>query len=358
MMNDANMLLFLILLSSIFLLIVGVAVLLSIRYRKFHSKPYILAASYYYIQSIGIATIVITSMISDQVTRPFDEVIAPFPLIFGYFPLLAFLAYLCETKRPGWLTLRKFLLFLAPAAVLSVILIILPEITDIKSINELISSLGKVDVIVRLLIALSYLLYLLFLVLLPYDWRHCLVSGKVMTAFLVIIFCLAPTYVIGMQFCFVPAIFISYIFIVSIDAFIAYIEFKVRIPATIIEQMPVDERELSYEDLYNESFFDRPEVWMNPDMTAVELAKMMGTNRTYLWKKIKSLGYSSYSDMINRKRVKYICEKLKSGYDNNIIQLMFESGFRSRSTAGSEFKRIMGCTPAEFSHFEKTDKHI
>jgi len=89
---------------------------------------------------------------------------------------------------------------------------------------------------------------------------------------------------------------------------------------------------------------------MNPDMTVVELARIIGTNRTYLTENIQAMGYSSYPDIINRRRINYICEKLREEPTATITQLMFEVGFRSRSQASREFKRIQGCTPTEYAN--------
>jgi len=115
-------------------------------------------------------------------------------------------------------------------------------------------------------------------------------------------------------------------------------------PEESIDQMAVP----AVKELTEGSVINNPEVWMNPDMTAAELEKMMAISHADLLDIIKGLGCTGYSDMINRKRVEYICNCLDKGNDKNIIQLMFEAGFRSRSTASSEFKRIVGCTPSEY----------
>ena len=90
------------------------------------------------------------------------------------------------------------------------------------------------------------------------------------------------------------------------------------------------------------------DVWQNPDMSVGELCNLVGTNANYLQKAIKEMGWQSYSDMINRKRIDYVCQELSTGEAKNIQDVFYRAGYRSRVTAWRNFTAITGVSPAEW----------
>jgi len=342
--DSRGSLIVIILLSSVLLSITVTGVFLVLKYKKYRSRPYLLASLIFLIQSFGILGILKDSLFSDQINAFFDAVLRPSALLLGLMPLFSILAYISEIKFPGKLSLRKFLLVILPIIAVSVILFIEHPIS-LHSPGEIIDNIGRPDVWLRLILVLFYIIYPIVVAILPYGWRKCLVSRKMIFRLHVLSFFLSPMFIIGLVCGFFPAILMNFILIIIFDTLVAYIELRIRIPAE------GSDRELktpSVREQTCESILDSPEIWMNPDMTVAKLAKIMGTNRTYLLDRIKGLGYQNYSDLINRKRVGYICERLESETDVNIIDLMFDAGYRSRSTASREFKRIVGCTPSEY----------
>jgi len=232
---------------------------------------------------------------------------------------------------------RELLAFLVGFATL-----LLLHPIPIHSLEELFGNTTRPDVILRIVLVGILMVSPILVACQSYKWRQCMVSRKIVIGLQTLICIAAPVFVAGIMCGYFPAVIVNYIVVIAFDATVAYIEFKIRIPVT----------ERQEEEVFNDqilgSIFDRREIWMNPDITVAELACNIGTNRTYLSKLIKDLGYQSYSDMINRKRVEYICKELEKGTGYNITNLMFEAGFRSRSTASRVFKRITGCTPSEY----------
>jgi len=331
-----------VLLSSVLLLVATVGIHLALKFKQYRSRPYLFASSIFLFQSLGIAGTILRTILNGQVYTIFDTILRPISLITGLLTLLCILAYIIEIKRPGKLNLKQILFAISPIIIVSVLLILVHP-SPLHSLEEVFKNINHFDVLIRLVIIFFYIAYPIVAACLPYEWRQCLVSKKTITS-LHILSCIAsPMFIAGMICGIFPAIILNYITAIIFDFLVAYIELKIRIPVTH-NYDPHKEQETSA----NDSIIDSPEIWMNPDMTAVGLARIMGTNHTYLLDRIKKLGYSSYSDMINRKRVEYICKKLDDRTDVNIISLMYEAGFRSRSTASREFKRIVGCTPSEF----------
>jgi len=331
-----------ILLSSVLLLIATAAVSLLVRYCKQRSTPYLLAGLLFCLQASGIVVILLTALLSGNVIKPFDAMMKPFSVTTGILPLLMLLFYMGEIKSSGFTNLKNILTYLFPVFILSMVLLTFKEsITEVRTFYDISCNSNKPDIWIRMVLVVLFPIYTISVVFHKYDWRKCLVPRKLMKLFSVIVCVCVPSFVIGMIFNFFPAIVVSFFLIICIDVLICQIEFKIRIPAGEL----VNETDAGID---RDSPFDDPQVWMNPDMTLNELARLMGTNRTYLLEKIKANGYAGYSDMINRKRIGYILEHLDADHKGNIIQLMFDAGFRSRSTASSEFKRIVGCSPMDY----------
>jgi len=337
-------LLTIVLLSSVLLLVTAVGILLALKFRRHSSRPYLLASFIFLAQTVGILTILSKSIFTGRINAPFEGVLRLEPIISGFLPLFCILAYIAEVKFPGKVNLKNILLFISPALAISAILIPVQQV-ELYCPRDIFNEMGNFDVWLRLILVSLYLIYPIVIACIPYDWHHCLVSRKMLVGVEAIFF-ITPLAAIPGLFCgYFPAILVNFILIILLDALVAHIEFKIRIPVPESTRANNSDQKKEQAD---ESILNSPEIWMNPDITAGELAKIMGTNHTYLLDRIKSLGYSSYTDMINRKRVDYICRELANKNDVDIISLMFEAGFRSRSTASREFKRIVGCTPSEY----------
>jgi len=334
-------LLVLILLSSGFFVITVAGILLALKYRQSRSRPYLFASCCFLFQSLGVGGSLLISLMNGYDNSPFEAILRPADLINGFLTLYFSLAYIVEIKFPGKLTLKSFLIGISPFIIMSTILVFVNP-CPLHSSEEVFNGIKRPDVWIRLIILFFFIAYPVVVACMAYDWHQCMVSRQMVTGLHVLICLASPAFIAGMMCGYLPAVIVNYIITISADSLITYIELRIRIPVT----GPRDEQPLPEKN--SESIFDNPEIWQNPDMTVTELASMMGTNHTYLLKRIKALGYSSYSDMINQKRVEYICKGLQNGKAVNIINLMFDAGFRFRSTASREFKRIVGCTPSEY----------
>ena len=59
------------------------------------------------------------------------------------------------------------------------------------------------------------------------------------------------------------------------------------------------------------------------------LCKILGTNTNYLQKAIKELGYASYSEMINCKRVEFVCREIEADNLTKVDMSNYESFLKS-----------------------------
>jgi AraC-like DNA-binding protein len=122
-------------------------------------------------------------------------------------------------------------------------------------------------------------------------------------------------------------------------------------PSSIKPQIFVPENTMEHLVNALNEVISNPDVWQNPDLTIDDIARIVGTNRTYLQMAAKYKGYASVMDMIHHIRIEYVCQQLRTVSSPQIQNIFYDAGYRSRTTAWRNFVNIMGCTPTEF---EKT----
>lgn len=90
------------------------------------------------------------------------------------------------------------------------------------------------------------------------------------------------------------------------------------------------------------------ELWRNPDLTASMMTNKMHTNRTSFSNAIRDGGYDNFYDYLAHYRIDAFCKKAESEYIVNIQDAFFEVGYKARTTAFSQFKKIKGMSPSEY----------
>ena len=82
------------------------------------------------------------------------------------------------------------------------------------------------------------------------------------------------------------------------------------------------------------------------------LARMVGSNKTYVHQAFATYGGTNYKNYVNRLRVDFIdfiVIELRSKPNQNLENLFYRGGYRSRTTAGRNFKDIMGISPSDYA---------
>lgn len=97
-------------------------------------------------------------------------------------------------------------------------------------------------------------------------------------------------------------------------------------------------------------YLDSRKVFLNPELTLVELAKALQTNASILSKVInKGLG-QSFNDLINQYRINEVIIALEKGIHKNqtLLSIAFDCGFNSKATFNRAFKKVTGFSPIEY----------
>lgn len=260
--------------------------------------------------------------------------------------------------RPDWLTRKHSFFFFLPTAVLPVIyLFFLGNWTPLLAPADIWANWMKPDVLVRLLGLLTMLPYCLILFLLPYNYHHTSATFQWVLNYSLGLTAICVVHIVFTLTVF-PALFIVLPLMVSVF-FLLSMEYELN-ERLVPGDDRNDEEQKALEEEQAESYgeidlwtrivllMDRDEVWRDPDLSLVSLARMCATNVTYLNKIIKENTGSSFKDFVNRRRVEVVAGLLQKDPDTDIQAAFFNAGFRSRTTAWRHFKEIMGVTPTEY----------
>lgn len=102
-------------------------------------------------------------------------------------------------------------------------------------------------------------------------------------------------------------------------------------------------------DPMNESFkklVEEEKIYLNPQLSLVDVAQMLGTNRTYVSRMVNETYGESFSAFINRYRLEYAKTYMAENPRAKIDTIASECGFGSTSSFNKLFKSVMGTTPS------------
>jgi len=91
------------------------------------------------------------------------------------------------------------------------------------------------------------------------------------------------------------------------------------------------------------------ELWRDPDLSSVTLARELGTNTAYLSRALNEGLGQGFNECINRLRVDAVKLTLASGMeDRDLLTIALAAGFRSKASFNRAFKAYSGQTPSEY----------
>ena len=90
------------------------------------------------------------------------------------------------------------------------------------------------------------------------------------------------------------------------------------------------------------------EMFLTPNLTLVDIAKEFNVSKHEFSQYLNEKLGKSFSTFINEYRIEKAKALLASGKNLSIDGIGYESGFKSKSTFYSSFKKITGMTPAEY----------
>lgn len=332
-----------------------------------------------------------------------DTVMSPVYIILGFIIYFLLLLYPIEVMRPRWMTLRRALRLLSPwLFFLACLAIVAPfGFRDLHSAREILPNINETDVFLRIVLSLIFIPYGLWSCRIQYNWQRSSASKKWVRIIVTLAMLMTVTFSFHSLFNIRWMIYAHAVLYLLMTFLILRLELvsRFRVPDSTL-QKPIQEpiaddmnvvsvqagspslpdayagdaepdasagdsgtaqvslREESSGHIREKltALMNTPGVWQNPELSMGELCNLVGTNTTYLQQAIKEMGWQSYSDMINRKRIEYVCQELTAAREENIQDVFYRAGYRSRVTAWRNFTAITGLSPAEWISREQSSE--
>lgn len=305
----------------------------------------------------------------DSFDMEFESIISPLLLILATFMVLTYTIYPIEVISPGWLTIRRALMFYSPILILFCIywitLLLGVEYHYYPSPIEMFPDICNFDVFFRLFMCLVVFSPLILIFYIPYTKRYNNTNKSWMRGYLLVSGINTLAYVLLFFF---DSLFLrtSYFFVsVGCVSYLVYNELFVRlikienysndnkieaIDDNINNQIRINSEDKSVELFRKlDEFVKKNNSWRDPDISMVSLTRSLKTNRTSLTEAIKCQGYENYAAYINQLRVKEFIDMVRK--NNNIYSfqdMFFDVGFRSKTSALRNFKNITGAIPSDY----------
>lgn len=95
---------------------------------------------------------------------------------------------------------------------------------------------------------------------------------------------------------------------------------------------------------------EKDKLFLNPELTIEDLSKSLSLNSRICSMIINDVFGKNFFDLINTYRIEHAKEILKNSMDSKltILEVMYDSGFNSKSSFNTQFKNKAGITPSEF----------
>lgn len=359
--------------TGIFELVAGVLMLCKRRQHRDRSR--LLISVFFLLTSVVIACTV-ALMLSGRYVKG-EHILGTGAILIGFAIFFLLLLYPLEVLRPNWLNARRLLALLLPWLMFAVILVALAPFgyTQLHYPSEILENITRSDVLLRVILALIFIPYGLWLLFIRYNWRNSSAPKKWIHAIVLIAMAMTVTFSMNRLLGIRWMMYLHMLLYDILTAVILIMEFKVRfrvprmedacLAAAVPDETEVVETPIAEEvskstiELVQERLriaMDNPEIWQNPDLTRGKLCNIIGTNTNYLQKAIKELGYTSYYEMINNKRIEFVRKELESGTGENIQDIFYRAGYRSRVTAWRNFTNITGTNPSALGNSQEVSE--
>ena len=97
-----------------------------------------------------------------------------------------------------------------------------------------------------------------------------------------------------------------------------------------VTQTPSSHSILIYEKL--ESMMNEQQIFLQNDLLLNDVAKLLGTNRTYLLQALSSCAHMTFKEYINRKRITYAEQLMAKNPQTPKTEIATRSGYNSMSS--------------------------
>ncbi|BDD03288.1 helix-turn-helix domain-containing protein [Aureibacter tunicatorum] len=97
-----------------------------------------------------------------------------------------------------------------------------------------------------------------------------------------------------------------------------------------------------------EELMKKEKLYLNQELSLNDLAEKLDQPKHHLSEALNTVLEKNFYQYTNAYRVEEAQKQLKNGFNENILQLAYSSGFSSKTTFNTHFKKITGMTPVQY----------
>lgn len=274
------------------------------------------------------------------------------------------------TMRPGWLTASKGFMLSIPSIAIACVgfwyILFGKWHTSLTSVYDIFELSGYQDVMVRLVLFAGSILAPTLVFLVPYFKGWISISerpNKAMRFYILsyasvlIGYAFLMLYTTGFTFnlfgyiVIVPVVYMNIAHLFGRSPFVP-VPTVVKVAEEVPVVKPVEEIQESpvlCELLASlQQFMKEEKPFVNPKCSMQVLLEALSTNENRLNKVLRSEGFSGFRDYINYHRLCYFKEQAAEHKDMTVKELMYVSGFTSRSSFYRYFGNMENMSPTEY----------
>jgi len=339
-------------------------IVLMLKNKEQHDRSRLIFSLICFTYAFSASGFIFSALKHDSPTEFMDLLLDPFPVVYVLLFFVLIPAYVIEVLRPNWLRFSHAILYLSPWIVTCLVFLgwygvqgwTLAVFTPLHSCQDIWLNIHRPDVIFRLIFASFYLPYAFSIFFVSYDPHTSNVSIRLKRVLQCLVVLTAIGFIVGVQLRITGMIFFYWIVVDTMIGIVLYLEFSIRIPVPVAAK-PVSEPKAAENDASPKQLSDlavklqvllEHDIWQNPDIHRELVCQTLATNRTYLSNAIRELGYDNFADMINMRRMLYVEQQLAQNPNAVITDLLFQAGYRNRTSAIRYFTMHFGVSPAEY----------
>ena len=154
---------------------------------------------------------------------------------------------------------------------------------------------------------------------------------------------------------YIPLVFLANIFeafrmnsIASREAYLEKLEQEEVIEEEDVENKGLNQEQLSKIAAKIEKLMEKEKLYLNSNLKVSDLARSARTPSYLVSQAISFHLNTNYFQWISQYRIEEAKRRLLRDPDKNIMEVAYESGFNSKSSFNTSFKKIVGQTPSEY----------
>ena len=300
----------------------------------------------------------------------YTEILSPEHCFTGLLCLMLYFFYPVIILRPKWFTWQRVMLFILPWLLLSLPYLMQMPFRSLANAGDILTYMTEFNVWWRLLTVGIIIGYMVLLQMLPYNWRESSADNQWVRRYVWAIAVMAVLYFGYQLTLWMPIHMAHQVYVGLFFVYYTHFELEERLmPVAAPSSSPAVEehKEAQAHPETNDNAptdpadapdhlwrrikheLDDKQAWKNPELTVDMLARLVGSNKTYVHQAFATYGGTNYKDYVNRRRVDFIADELRIKPNQNLEDLFYRAGYRSRTTAGRNFKDIMGLSPSDFA---------